>query len=571
MNDTKNNQLNDFPIWLAGWVFFLSLCWLVPVTSPPWSTLPADVGVAVVMLMGALVVLVRAPGRVVWHGIACWTAVLVMLPWVQWGAGLLPYEGQAWISSIYLLGLLIAMLVGAQWERANPLQLADALFMAVGFASVMSVGLQLYAWTAVSLSGGLGVLFSGLDSVRPAANLGQPNQLATLLIWGLLACVWAHLRQALSGATVVFVATFLLVGLALTQSRTGLLAVSILVVAVWLWRGLWLSKNLPWVVTGLFGLFLALPVLLQSLNQALLLGQEGSYFRLDEAQSGLRLEAWRLFVQAALTQPWLGYGWTETNAAQMAVAGDLPMLGSIFSHSHNLFLDLVLWMGLPLGLLTAAGLVRWFWLTLRATAKAEDALLWLLLLVVGIHALLEFPLQYAYFLLPTGLVIGVLNARLVTRVVWTSPPRFLAGLWLVAALAVGMTLRDYVQVDASYSLLRLEQGLIGQGRGSMGGPSDVWVLTHLREWINMARAKPAANMSPQALQDLENAASAYPSMRSAYMLAKALALNGQPDKAQRWLAKICKFSDARDCRVAQRSWEKEAFDDPRTLAIRWPG
>ena len=99
----------------------------------------------------------------------------------------------------------------------------------------------------------------------------------------------------------------------------------------------------------------------------------------------------------------------------------------------------------------------------------------------------------------------------------------------------------------------------------------MWVLTQLRDWIKLARTKPQSNMSPLALQEMENAASAYPSMSSAYNLAKALALNGQPEKARDWLAKICKFTDARDCRVAQRSWEKEAFDDPRTLAIRWPG
>lgn len=105
----------------------------------------------------------------------------------------------------------------------------------------------------------------------------------------------------------------------------------------------------------------------------------------------------------------------------------------------------------------------------------------------------------------------------------------------------------------------------------MGGPPDVWVLTHLRDWIKLARTNPRAGMSPQELVEMEAAASAYPSLSSAYGLAKALALNDQPDKARAWLAKICKFTEAHDCRLAQRSWEKEVFYDPRTLAIRWPG
>ena len=570
MSIPKKIQLNNFPIWLITWVFLLSLCWLMPVTSPPWSTLPSDAWAALVTLLAGLFVVARVSGRVDWHCITGWVAAMVVLPWLQLWLGILPYAGQAWISSIYLLGLLIAMLVGASWERTSPLQLADALFMAIGFASVMSVGLQLYAWLGLSESGGLGVLFSGLDSVRPAGNLGQPNQLATLLLWGLLACLWAYLRKSLSGASATFVSIFLLIGLALTQSRTGLLGACLLVAAVWLWRSLWPNKNLSWVVTGLYLLFLALPIPLQSLNEVLLLGQDGSYFRL-EAPSGLRLRAWGLFLQAALERPWLGYGWTETNAAQMAVAGDFPGLGSIFSHSHNLFIDFVLWTGLPLGLLTAAVLLGWFWVRLRAAKTAEDATLLMLLGAVGVHAMLEFPLQYAYFLLPTGLVIGVLNTRLAVPVIWTSPRWSLAGLWLAAALTTGVTLRDYVQVDASYTLLRLEQSPIGLGRPPMGGPPDVWVLTHLRDWIKLARTKPRADMSPQDLVEMEAAVSAYPSLSSAYGLAKALALNGQPDKARAWLAKICKFTETRDCLLAQRSWEKEAVDDPRTLAIPWPG
>jgi O-antigen ligase len=558
------------PLWFVFWVLLLSLSWLLPVHFPPWSTFPADAWMAIITLIGATILVVRVRSRLTWYFLPCLVAGLVLLPWLQWGAGLLPYVGQAWVSSAYLLGFLLALLVGAQWEKACPGQLAHALFMAIGLAAVASVGLQFYTWLRLSDNGILGLWSLGQVSNRPSANLGQPNQLSTFLVWGLLATLWAYLYKRLGDASGIFVAGFLLLGLAMTQSRTGLLVVSCLLGVLWLCRHLWPWRRLPLAATGLYLGYLAYAPLFRWLDGALLLGQDAISLRLKEPGEA-RLQAWQLFAQAILERPFFGYGMSEVSVAQMAVAEKFASLGSIFSRSHNLLLDLLLWFGIPVGLALAGALAHWFWLRARSVRQPQEVVLLMLLAAVGVHALLEFPLQYAYFLIPAGLVMGILNVRLKAHVMGLTPRWSLAVLLLSGALTIGVTLRDYERLDDSYALLRLEQSLIGEGRGPMGGPPDVWVLTHLREWIKLARAKPGANMSAQALRDLENAASAYPSMGSVYLFAKALALNGQPDKARTWLAKICKFSDARDCRVAQRSWEKEAFDDPRTLAIRWPG
>ena len=494
----------------------------------------------------------------------------MLVPWLQWTAGLLPYVGQAWISSAYLLGFLLALVVGAFWQKALPGQLAHGLFVAIGLAAVTSVAFQLVGWLLLADGGALGILVSGHVGSRPSANFGQPNQLATFLVWGLMACLWGYLHRRLGAVSATVVAGFLLLGLNLTQSRTGLLVVSCLLVAVWLYQHLWPSRRLPWVATGLYVGYLACTPLLRWLYTALLLGQDGVRLRLQQSGEA-RLQAWQLFVGAIFERPWFGYGWTEVAAAQLAASAKFASLEGIYSHSHNLLLDLLLWCGIPLGLTLAAVLGVWFWHRVRAVQQPQEAVLLMLLFALGVHALLEFPLEYAYFLIPAGLVMGMLNVRLKARVIGTTPRWPLIALLVSGFLVVGVSLRDYERVDESYSLLRLEQSLIGENRAPLGGPPDVWVLTHLRDWIKLARMKPQPGMTAQSLQDLQNAASAYPSMSSAYKLAKALALNGQPEKSRSWLAKICKFSDAQDCRVAQRSWEREAFDDPRTLAIRWPG
>lgn len=557
------------PFWLRLWIFGLSLSWLLPVAAPPWSTFPADSWMALMGLSAGVFVFARSGVATPWHVISIWVAGLAVVPWVQLALGTLPWIGQAWISSLYLLGFLLALLLGAQWELVKSMQLAGALFAAFGVAAVASVGLQLYAFTGVAESGYLGALASGLSQLRPSGNLGQPNQLATLLLWGCGACLWGYLRKTVSGLSAVFVAAVLVLGLALTQSRTGALVLTLMLVMVWFWRGLWPSRAVPWAVSGLYLFYWVCPIILRGLSEALLLTDGESFVRL--AQGGeLRLMAWRLFMQAAIEGPWLGYGWTETTSAQMAVADQFNSLAGVFAQSHNIVLDLVLWVGLPIGLLTTAVLGYWSWQKLTTLRRAEDAVLLMVVIAAGVHAMLEFPHQYAYFLLPIGFVMGILNTRLSGQAVWVAPRLSSLGLCLAGVLALGITFRDYVQVESSYTLLRLEQGILGQGREPLGEAPDVWVLTHLSEWIRLSRYKIHPAMSRQEVQDLEALTRAYPSLSSAFRLAKALALNGRPDEARTWLGRICKFTSVQECALAQRTWQREAGDDPRTDQVRWP-
>ena len=558
------------PVWLILWSILLSISWLLPVNFPPWATFPADTWIALLLGLIALAVIFRTRGLVNWYGVSSLVILLVFLPFTQFFLGLIPYLGQAWISSTYLLGFLLALLVGARWEAHDSYQLAHALFTAIGIAAVISVGLQLYTWLGLWNSGVLGIwALAPTTSSRPSANLGQPNQLATLLIWGLFACIWAYLHRMLGWASALVVAAFLLLGLALTQSRSGFVAITVMLFVVWMWRKLWPSRKFPWAISGLYIYFLTSPFILRWLSNFLLLENNNIFNRLQQSKE-IRLNAWYLFIQAILERPWLGYGWTEVSSAQIAVAERLPSLGGVFTYSHNLFIDLILWNGLPIGLLATVWIIRWFWLRSHAVCQPKDAVLLMFLGSLGIHALLEFPLHYGYFLLPAGLVMGLLDVRLGSRVVLATPRCMLSGLCLAAMLMLGVTIRDYARVDSSYSLLRLEQSPLGEGRGPMGGPPDIWVLTQLREWITLTRYKIQPGMNRREIDALIKMTSAYPSLSFAYRLATALALNGRENEARIWLSKICKITDENGCLLAQRSWKQDSKKDLRIAAIAWP-
>ncbi|MFY8017889.1 MAG: polymerase, partial [Inhella sp.] len=95
-----------------------------------------------------------------------------------------------------------------------------------------------------------------------------------------------------------------------------------------------------------------------------------------------------------------GVGWGEFNRAwTLTPFPDRPV--AFFDHSHNLPLQLLVELGWPLGLavmgllLTAlAQALRLAWRAQGDEAMVRRAAL-MLVVVVGLHSLLEYPLWYA--------------------------------------------------------------------------------------------------------------------------------------------------------------------------------
>ena len=555
------------PVWIVLWSALLSLTWLVKPHILPWPSFLADAWIALITLMGACAVVVRTRSSMACYPITCLAAFLVVLPWLQFTAGLLPYAGQAWISSSYLFGFLLALLVGTHWEQTVPRQLAHALFGAICVAGVASVALQLSSWLGLNESGGFGAWAAVPVGNRPSANLGQPNQLATLLVWSVLGCLWGYTQKKLGGLSASVVASFLLLGLAMTQSRAGMLAISCVLLAVWGWKRVWASHRLPWAATGLYLLFVAFLIVLPWVNKALLLSENSFLYRHHDSADRLQ---WKLFMHAIFERRAFGYGWTEVGAAQLTVAEQFPALGSLFAESHNFFIDFFLWCGIPTALLVVVTLLNWLWSVFRAVCHAEDVILFMLVVVVSIHALVEYPLKYAYFLLPVGLVMGILSTRLRKPILWWAPKLVMAGLVMAGSLALAVTVRDYARIEDSYRNFRLDKSILGQGREPMGHPPDVLALTHMREWIRWDNYTPHKGMDKRELNELETATYAFPSPYLAYRLAKALALNSEPEKASLWLIRICKFAPEVECLLLKKSWEAEGRKNVSMASIVWP-
>lgn len=550
------------PLWLIAGSMGLSLAWMLPNHVLPWYGFHGDALCAIMMTAVAIPVLWHNRFEAGWHWFTVVVAFAALIPLAQFGVGMVPLFGTAWINFAYMWGLLLALLVGAAWEQETPGQGPDYLFLALGLASVASVGLQLYQLLDLEPVGAWTLQSSG---TRHYANIAQPNQLASLLLLGLLGCAWGYLQKHLSAAVAIGISALLLMGVALTESRTGWLNIALLVVMTLYWRRLAQSRAYLWVVIGLAAYFVACVVFLPAVYD--LMWGEGM-FKYRSAADNPRWAAWVMFMKAAAQRPWFGFGWGQLGQAQFLMLDEKLWLGASMLQSHNIILDLVLWNGFVIGLGLAAVIAWWVWAVASRLSNARQLTMLGCIVVLGTHAMLEYPLQYAYFLLPVGFLMGGLNVS-VGLVPVSGAKKWLTSAVLIIAIAtLAITVRDYLRAETSFYGLRFEHKKVESPIPRT--PPDVLALTQLRDYIVFARMEPRPAMTAAELEWVQGVITTLPSAFVLYRFAAMLAMNDRPEEAQVWLKRVCHISPPVQCKAIKEEWAKQSLINKSIAAIPWP-
>jgi O-antigen ligase len=529
----------------------MGAAWLAPNHYPPWTSFHADLICAVGFALLLATVLVQSGRTFQWPRLALAAFAVAVVPLAQAAFGQIFFWGDAWMATLYLLGFGLAIGTGYNLvHNRDPAANLRLMWLTIALAAIVSVGVALYQWFSLT---GLEVFAVDLPPAgRPFANLAQPNHLATLILLGLIgACA---LRQSgdIGGRTLALTVAYLGFGVVMTQSRTAWIATSAILLWFCVSRGRAdtrvTRREMAITAVGFIVLTMGWETLCQWLD--LPVGRTLA----EQAGDGSRRLLWTSTARAILDAPIWGYGWNQVSVAQSRLALENPPTGVMFEHSHSIVLDLLAWNGIPLGLAIVAGLLAWMWTRLRACRNAESAYLLAAILVVGAHALAEFPLDYAYFLLPLGLWMGAAQAlgptasgRTLGRVV----PAVLS--LLVGALAVCVTL-DYFKLEENYRQLRFESSRTGVFVVNPDVP-DVLVLTQLREFIRFARTPATRGMSEAQMAAMHRVAErfGYPSVLIRYALVNAI--NGHPDRAAETLIRLCRIHEVMRCDEGREAWQ----------------
>lgn len=550
--------------WLVLWAVALSIAWVLPNHYAPWSTFHMDAWSAIVLITASGVVVLPGTRQVPIYRLTVLAGLVTVIPMVQYSVSLIDTLGTAWVSTAYLLGFLLALVTGASWEISKPGQLLDGLFVAVGLASIVSVGLQIHQWLSLDL---LGVWSMGDGYGRPFGNFGQPNQLATLLLWGVIAAAWGYSQRHLGGFTAVLMAVFLFLGVALTQSRTAWIGVFLIVSFSWIWRGRWTHRATPRVVTAMAIVFLFFCVSIDYLDKVFLLVAQDEPGAITRIAGELRPTIWRLFIDGSLREPIWGYGWNQVGWAQIEVAIDHPPLHQLFTHSHNFFLDLILWCGWPMGGVVAIALIRWLWMRFQQVRSDQDILLALFVLVIANHAMFELPLHHAYFLMPTGLVMGCMAVRGRCKAICYVSRQKVMLLWMLTAIFLGLIVRDYSKIETAYQGLRFEWAGL-KPMDSTPIPA-LTVLTNFSDYFEVVRFEPNEHISQKQVKLLETTTKNFPGPGFFEKYAYALAITGKPEEAVMWLQRMCQMIPKEQCATVRSWWASQAANNAALKAATW--
>lgn len=495
------------------------------------------------------------------------TLLLAAMPLLQLLFGQISFAGDAWMAFGYLLGALLAQVLArrlaARFGTEVLLVRVAEIFIA---ASLASVGIALCQWLRLE---GLGIFASDLPpNGRPFANFAQPNHLATLLFLGLAGTLYLfELRRLQAGATALC-CFFLEFGLTMTSSRTAWLSMAMLVAGLFTLRNRAALRVSQPAIAALGTSFVVFLMLWPRLCESLLLSGGRSFA--TQAEAGPRVLLWQTALDAISRHPWIGYGWNQILVAHSQVVVDHPVAGRVLMGSaHNLLLDLMLWNGVVLGV-AASGFLVWWWVR-HAIACRDATAVFLLAAISGVfvHALVEYPLSYAYFLFPVALMMGALDQHQGIRTMFRVANGWgVAGTALASALLVA-TIYEYAQVEDNTRVLRFETARIGTPRIESTAP-DLLLLTQWREYLRFARSEAKPDMTAEELAWMRDVAERFPYAASQYRSALAHGLNGRPDIAARELQRLCSLQKIRKCQQYLNEWhelQKTTYPDLANVTL----
>jgi O-antigen ligase len=365
-----------------------------------------------------------------------------------------------WLGAGFLLAAFMAAHAGYGFARANlsreALQWVAWALVIGGLFAVFCQLVQLFH--AEARFAPFVVAYNVTVDRRPFGNMAQANHLATVIAFALAAAMYLVQTRRLDGLLWAVLSSIYVLGQALTVSRGPWLQTGVVVVAgFWMAavtarRDHWRAGGRPWLIpVVLVALFVIVNIAVRWANVRyhLNLDVSAAHRFHDVGQIAPRLAMWKYGWTMFEQHPWLGVGWGEFPRYQFELVKTLGDV-EIANNSHDIFIDLLAKTGV-IGLgVVLIGLLAWLVRVLRVRHTRSRVFGLSLIGVLVMHALVEYPQQYMFFLLPAMFVFGILE----TKPLGFVPPRAslaLHTLIVIAGLAALEPIhRDYARAEVLY-------------------------------------------------------------------------------------------------------------------------
>lgn len=475
-----------------------------------------------------------------------------------------------WAALLIVLGRMLADTFGLS-------SLADALAIGLAFGTLAGAGIAMLQWLGVAHAYPF-VLASPGHGIF--GNIGQPNHHAHYSWLGVVSLAYLRGRGQLSSAPFWLAIVLLVLGSILGGSRSVYLY-ALLVAALFTWAARCTptpeARRLRNALLLLLPLTMAMGILVAWITPWLVEfrppgGTSGERLFSQVAGASMRLAMAQTAWSAFLGAPWLGHGagsfpWASFQVAAAQHAQDNLVVAE---HAHNVFLHLLV----EYGALVASGLalllVAWFRKIVFHTWSLAQ--LWgLAILGIGfVHALLEYPQWYAYFLGPAALLLGAMDQGSALQVQGRRFSLYLCIFSLVGAAALWNLRQDYARIetvvyrplslhterDASWNLAM--KSLLQLHRESLLSP---WALQALA-----MTAEPDSKLAAERIAICERAIRFTPARKLLARCATQHAIAGNKVEAERMLsATLRAFPTEKSLTVRDLEYWVQEFPEARPL------
>ena len=369
---------------------------------------------------------------------------------VQYAFGLIQSVTQALLVALYLLWATLMLATASNLRREIP---AEKIAATAAFA--LLIGSAAAAATQALQFAGFG-FHTGLISflARGSGNLGQANHLADYLWLGIASSLFLHIERRIGPILFAAAALALATSSTLTGSRStllyafGLTALSLW--SAWHFRSPQLRRAaiLMSLVLGLV-LLLQFALSLQEVATTLNASVSGERLFREAGTQSQRLQLWRTGLAIFADHPWLGAGvghFPYDSYLTVGAQADGTFLGG-GEHAHNLFIQLLSEFGAIATLLVIVLAWRWWQSFIRKPWTMTHWWIAALLLVLGVHSQLEYPLWYTFFLGVACLALG-LGSQITLRSQVSRSGRWAIALaFVLGAATLVSLLLDYRQLE----------------------------------------------------------------------------------------------------------------------------
>ena len=500
--------------------FFLAI--LNPAFYAPWSSFISE-NFAFLSLLFLIPLFVK--GSISIPKISLFFILIGLIPIAQYSLNQIFFFDKAALSFIYILSFWLAIVIGFNSVNKYKHSL-DYFYFIILSCGLFSSLIAIAQWFNIEMS--IDWVMSARS--RPFANMAQPNHLATFLLLSLMSCLYFYENKRFNSIALFLFSLLLLSVIGLTQSRTAW--VSLLFIYAYLAISYKRNLiNLSFKKQSLFLAYFAASAILLPMFKESFLKLDTVTFA-ERASSGYeRIQIWQQALDAIKLQPLWGYGWNQSSFAQY----DTFQVGYAKRYTtsfHNIFLDIIVWCGIPIGITVIAVCTFIVIKALLKSVSASQICLITSVCVVLIHALLEFPLSYAYFLLPLGFMLGALFFTFNEETIKVN------GIYCILVFVFGIGLNLYIVREYSYipdNMVAAEIHEMNERKNALSFSYQFYFFDTFESRARWIGLYPCTMLDNHQIEEIKYMVKTYMIHYDLYKFSEVLYFNGHKREAQKHL------------------------------------